>query len=93
MKRRLNQSSVLVDTYPYAELDSSIYLVHPTMLDVSFQASMLAYSAPGDERLWSLHVPTSIRSIRVNPEICASRPPCAVSPSSASDFIAYPRSV
>lgn len=72
MKRRLNQSSVLVDTYPYAELDSSIYLVHPTMLDVSFQASMLAYSAPGDERLWSLHVPTSIRSIRVNPEICAS---------------------
>jgi hybrid polyketide synthase / nonribosomal peptide synthetase ACE1 len=72
LKRRFNQSSVLVDTYPYTDADYSVYLVHPTWLDVAFQASMLAYSAPGDERLWSLHVPTSIRSIRVNPEVCAS---------------------
>lgn len=74
MKRKLNQASVLVDTYPYTDADSSLYLVHPTMLDVAFQASMYAYSAPGDERLWSLHVPTSIRSIRVSPEVCASLP-------------------
>ena len=72
LKRRLNRSSVLVSTCPYTDADSSVYLVHPTMLDVAFQAAMLAYSAPGDERLWSLHVPTSIRSIRVNPELCAS---------------------
>jgi hybrid polyketide synthase / nonribosomal peptide synthetase ACE1 len=63
-----------VDTYPYTDADSSVYLVHPKWLDVAFQASMLAYSAPGDERLWSIHVPTSIRSIRVNPEVCASLP-------------------
>ncbi|KAJ6040214.1 hypothetical protein N7444_009119 [Penicillium canescens] len=74
MKRRLTQSSALVDTYPYADSDSTFYLVHPSMLDVAFQSSMLAYSAPGDEHLWSLHVPTAIRSIRVNPEICASLP-------------------
>lgn len=74
LKRRLNQSSVLVDTYAYTDADQSVYLVHPTMLDVAFQASMLAYSAPGDERLWSLHVPTSIGSIRVNPKMCASLP-------------------
>ena len=74
LKRRLNQASVLVSTYPYTDADSFVYLVHPTMLDVAFQASMLAYSAPGDERLWSLHVPTSIGSIRVNPELCASLP-------------------
>lgn len=74
LKRRLNQSSVLVSSYPYTDADSSVYLVHPTMLDVAFQASMLAYSSPGDERLWSLHVPTSLRSIRVNPELCASLP-------------------
>ena len=74
LKRRLNQSSVMVSTYPYTDDDTSVYLVHPTMLDVAFQASMLAYSAPGDERLWSLHVPTSIGSIRVNPELCASLP-------------------
>ncbi|KAK7981308.1 hypothetical protein PG988_003546 [Apiospora saccharicola] len=74
LKRRFNQSSVLVDSYPYSTTESTVYLVHPTWLDVSFQASMLAFSAPGDERLWSLHVPTSIRSIRINPEVCSSLP-------------------
>ncbi|KAI4086619.1 MAG: hypothetical protein LQ344_007395 [Seirophora lacunosa] len=74
LRRRLNQSSVQVGTYPYTDDDLAVYLVHPTMLDVAFQASMLAYSAPGDERLWSLHVPTSIGSIRVNPELCLSLP-------------------
>ncbi|KAK4199547.1 putative dual specificity polyketide synthase [Triangularia verruculosa] len=73
LKRRLNQAATLVSTYPYdSDLDITPYMVHPTMLDVAFQASMLAYSAPGDERLWSLHVPTAIRSIRVNPNLCAS---------------------
>ncbi|KAL8974635.1 MAG: hypothetical protein Q9197_001123 [Variospora fuerteventurae] len=74
LKRRLNQSSVLVGTYPYTDDDLAVYLVHPTLLDVAFQASMLAYSAPGDERLWSLHVPTSIGRIRVNPKLCLSLP-------------------
>ncbi len=74
MKRRLNQSSVLVDSYTYTDTDVSEYLVHPSMLDVAFQAGMLAYSAPGDERLWSLSVPTAIGTIRVNPELCASLP-------------------
>ena len=74
MKRRLNQSSVLVDSYPYTDVEVSEYLVHPSMLDVAFQASMLAYSAPGDERLWSLSVPTAVGTIRVNPEVCASLP-------------------
>ena len=74
MKRRLNQSSVLVDSYSYTDADVSEYLVHPSMLDVALQASMLAYSAPGDERLWSLSVPTAIGTIRVNPEVCASLP-------------------
>lgn len=74
LKRRLNQSSVLVGTYPYTDDDLAVYLVYPTLLDVAFQASMLAYSAPGDERLWSLHVPTSIGRIRVNPELCLSLP-------------------
>ncbi|KAI1172035.1 putative hybrid NRPS/PKS enzyme [Nemania sp. FL0916] len=74
LKRRHNQSSVLVSALSGIDADSSTYLVHPTWLDVAFQASMLAYSAPGDERLWSLHVPTSIKSIRVNPEVCASLP-------------------
>lgn len=72
MNRKLNQSSVLVSTFPYPDADSHVHMVHPTMLDVAFQASILAHSAPGDEHLWSLHVPTSIGSIRVNPAVCAS---------------------
>ncbi|KAL4976935.1 hypothetical protein BDW66DRAFT_166095 [Aspergillus desertorum] len=64
LKRRLNKSSVMVDTYTYTDADTSVYVVHPTMLDVAFQAAMLAYSAPEDERLW----------IQVNPELCFSLP-------------------
>ncbi|KAL7941948.1 hypothetical protein V8C42DRAFT_360388 [Trichoderma barbatum] len=77
LKRRFNQSSVLVESYPYSDDDTTVFMVHPTWLDVAFQASMLAFSAPGDERLWSLHVPTSIRRIRINPELCASLPSSA----------------
>jgi hybrid polyketide synthase/nonribosomal peptide synthetase ACE1 len=73
-KRRLNQTSALVDSYRYLDTDVSEYLVHPSMLDVAFQAAILAYSAPGDERLWSLSVPTAIGTIRVNPEVCAALP-------------------
>ena len=74
MKRRYNQASALVSSYPYTDADVSEYLVHPSILDVAFHASMLAYSAPGDERLWSISVPTAIGTIRVNPEVCASLP-------------------
>ncbi|KAI1824158.1 lovastatin nonaketide synthase [Xylaria intraflava] len=73
-KRHLNHASALVDTYAYSEDESTFYLVHPSMLDVSIQSAMLAYSSPGDERLWSLHVPTNFRTIRINPEVCASLP-------------------
>lgn len=94
LKRRLNQSSVIVDTYPYAAADTTVYLVHPSILDVAFQSSMLAYSAPGDERLWSLHVPTAIRSIRVNPAVCSALPEskcqvsvCAVLDNESKSFL------
>ncbi|KAL8733506.1 MAG: hypothetical protein Q9181_003568 [Wetmoreana brouardii] len=51
LKRRLNQASVVVSTYPYTDADPSIYLVHATYLDVAFQMTILAYSVPGDDRL------------------------------------------
>ncbi|KAF3769442.1 hypothetical protein M406DRAFT_20616, partial [Cryphonectria parasitica EP155] len=74
MKRRLDQASAKVATYGYGDDDDDVLTVHPSMLDVAFQASFLAQSSPGDEQLWSLHVPTSIGCIRVNPELCASLP-------------------
>ncbi|KAL8707331.1 MAG: hypothetical protein Q9220_007621 [cf. Caloplaca sp. 1 TL-2023] len=74
MKRRLGRASAMVSSYPYTEADVTRYLVHPTYLDVAIQTTMLAYSAPGDDRLWSLHMPTSMGSIRINPELCNMLP-------------------
>ncbi|KAL0941432.1 beta-ketoacyl synthase domain-containing protein [Colletotrichum truncatum] len=51
--------------------DSTIVL-HPATLDLSFQTIIGAYSSPGDKRLRSLHVPTSIERVAVNPFLCAS---------------------
>lgn len=42
-------------------------IVHPSMLDTAIQTGLAAYSAPRDERLWTLHVPTAVNSIRINP--------------------------
>ncbi|KAI5921291.1 hypothetical protein F4810DRAFT_722761 [Camillea tinctor] len=47
-------------------------LVHPGLLDAAFQGIFLAYSWPGDGRLWSLHVPVSIQSIQFDVERCRS---------------------
>ncbi|OKL61272.1 hypothetical protein UA08_03198 [Talaromyces atroroseus] len=71
-KRRLGHSSGLIDSYNYADSEPSRYLIHPSTLDVAFQASILAYTSPSDERLWALHVPTVIGTIRVNAATCAS---------------------
>ncbi|CRG89192.1 Nonribosomal peptide synthetase 14 [Talaromyces islandicus] len=74
LKRKLDRSAALVSTYVYEDGESDTMTVHPTMLDVAFQAALLAQSSPGDERLWSLHVPTSIRCVRVNPCLCEALP-------------------
>ncbi|KAH8667031.1 hypothetical protein BX600DRAFT_380683 [Xylariales sp. PMI_506] len=96
MQRRLNYATALIDSYSYVDTDLSMYLVHPSTLDMSFQLAILAYSAPGDGQLWSLHVPTSIQNIRVNPMACVSMPrtgrsvaACAVVDSASNSFSAY----
>lgn len=48
------------------------WIVHPATLDVAFQSIFAAIGAPGDGRLWTLHVPTLISRIAVNPDICQS---------------------
>jgi hybrid polyketide synthase/nonribosomal peptide synthetase ACE1 len=42
-------------------------IVHPGMLDTALQTGFAAFSCPGDERLWALIVPTSFKSIVINP--------------------------
>ena len=46
------------------------FTVHPAMLDAAFQSALLAHSWPGDGRLWSLHLPTYIYRIQINPLLC-----------------------
>lgn len=48
------------------------WVVHPATLDVAFQSIFAAIGAPGDGRLWTLHVPTLISRIAVNPDACQS---------------------
>lgn len=73
LKRKLNQSSASLSTYCYED-QRNVMLVHPTMLDAAFQASLLAQTSPGDQRLWSLHIPQSIDCVRVNPHLCGLLP-------------------
>ncbi|KAK6070456.1 polyketide synthase peptide synthetase [Seiridium cupressi] len=96
MKRRLGHVVGLIGSYAYGDDDHSEYLIHPSTLDVAFQASILAYSAPSDDRLWSLHVPTAIGTIRVNPEVCAKQstsgyqvPVCSVLSNTSETFSGY----
>lgn len=63
----VNHSSLQWDEW---EAQGKPLLLHPAFLDVAFQAIMLAYCYPDDGRLWSIHVPRQIRSIRINPELC-----------------------
>lgn len=46
------------------------WIVHPATIDVAFQGIFAAVGAPGDGRLWTLHLPTVIGSITVNPSAC-----------------------
>lgn len=45
-------------------------LLHPATFDTAIQSIILAYCYPGDGRLWSVHLPTSIERIRINPALC-----------------------
>ncbi|KAL4811323.1 beta-ketoacyl synthase domain-containing protein [Aspergillus unguis] len=71
LQRRLGTSVGMIDTAlaTYNE-GNHCMSVHPGMLDAAIQSVILAYSYPMDGRLSSLHLPTRISKIRVNPALC-----------------------
>lgn len=69
LRRKLGKAVAQVAIPPS---DQSTLLVHPGTLDGAIQAVLLAFSHPGDGQLWSLHVPTIMERIRVNPSLCGS---------------------
>lgn len=50
------------------------FLMHPGFVDTSFQAVFAAFSSPGDDRLWSIHVPTKINRLSINPSLAVFPP-------------------
>lgn len=42
-------------------------LFHPGLLDTALQTMLAAFSCPGDERLWALHVPVRFEAVVLNP--------------------------
>ena len=65
LERKLGAATGLI-----ANQHGSAMIAHPAMLDAAFQSVLLAQCFPEDGRLWSLHVPNSIRRISVNPHLC-----------------------
>ncbi|KAK4180644.1 hypothetical protein QBC36DRAFT_297446 [Triangularia setosa] len=69
LKRKLGKASgSLALTQP--EPDQEELIIHPAVLDAAFHSIILTFSYPEDGRLWSLHLPTRIDRIRVNPSLC-----------------------
>lgn len=75
LRRKLGKAVAQVSIPPWRPSDGSgsdenTLLVHPGTLDGAIQAVLLAFCHPGDGQLWSLHVPTVMERIRVNPALC-----------------------
>lgn len=62
------RSTLTVERSGDENADEDEYILHPAVLDCAFQTAILAFSAPYDGRLWSLHVPTTIRKVVVDVE-------------------------
>ncbi|RDW86024.1 hypothetical protein BP5796_04349 [Coleophoma crateriformis] len=72
LRRKYGKSSGFVQMQPPKAGEESL-LSHPAELDAAYQSLILAYTYPGDDQLRSLHLPTSIKKIRVNPALCNSK--------------------
>lgn len=73
LRRKLGRAVCELSVQNLDTGDDFPLLLHPVEVDAAFQSIMLAYSYPGDDQLRALHLPASIRKIRVNPTLCASR--------------------
>lgn len=69
LKRREGVASCLVKATAATDDQYRQLLVHPVDLDGALQSLLLAYSYPYDEQLRTLHLPTSIKRVRVNPAL------------------------
>ncbi|CAG8958684.1 hypothetical protein HYFRA_00011526 [Hymenoscyphus fraxineus] len=66
IRRKANYATGTIEDQSGTEQEDRL-IVHPGMLDTALQTTFAAFCCPGDERLWTLHVPTSFKSIIINP--------------------------
>ncbi|KAF1357106.1 polyketide synthase dehydratase-domain-containing protein [Delphinella strobiligena] len=79
LRRKLGKAiGSLITTIAQYDSGNSDLVVHPGMLDAAIHSIILAYSYPHDGKLWSLHLPTQIGKIRVNPRLCGRHWPDSI---------------
>ncbi|KAG4439202.1 hypothetical protein IFR05_005293 [Cadophora sp. M221] len=71
LEQKLDTSTGLIVDANSTASDSSM-MMHPGTLDSAIQTLFACLGTPGDGSLWTLHVPVTIRNIRVNPAICST---------------------
>ncbi|KAH7370087.1 putative polyketide synthase [Rhexocercosporidium sp. MPI-PUGE-AT-0058] len=71
LEQKLDTSTgLIVDANSIAS--NASMMMHPGTLDSAIQTLFACLGTPGDGSLWTLHVPVTIKSIRVNPAICST---------------------
>lgn len=88
LRRKLNYGSAMV-AIPIQEDEADSVLIHPALLDASFQAIFLAYWWPNDGSLDQLHVPTSIERTRVDVRLCREQLSGRALPSTATPLQSF----
>jgi acyl transferase domain-containing protein/NAD(P)-dependent dehydrogenase (short-subunit alcohol dehydrogenase family)/ubiquinone/menaquinone biosynthesis C-methylase UbiE len=71
LKRKLGSSTGAI-VGPANKGTCTTFLFHPGMLDAALQGLLCAFSSPGDNRLWSLHAPSTIEKVTLVPSICGA---------------------
>ncbi|KAF5247338.1 hypothetical protein FANTH_6429 [Fusarium anthophilum] len=66
IRRKANYATGTLEDQSGSEWEDQL-LVHPGMLYTALQTTFVALCCPGDQRMWALHLPTSFRSIVINP--------------------------
>lgn len=66
LQRATGKSSGTIHVEPFENTYDTRLFLHPAPLDVAFQGIFAAIGSPGDGQLWTLMVPTAIRSVRIN---------------------------
>lgn len=69
---RANAKATGTMAFPRLDDGARPIVLHPASMDLAFQTTMEAYSAPGGKRLRSIYVPVHIDQITVVPALCAS---------------------